>query len=85
MNRTTEKQRAPCARGGPYATRAATAPAGEPSEDRAGALSELIESWIDGEGTAEQRDTMLYLIRALDDDRLSDRKLFPRELRGKSW
>ena len=88
MNRTTEKQRATCARGGPSPTgaaRATTASAGEPSEDRAGALSGLMESWIGGEGTAEQRDTMLHLIRALDDNRLSYRKLFPQQLKGKSW
>lgn len=86
MNRTTEKQRATCARGEPSPTgTAGAAPAGEPSEDRAGALSELMGSWIGGEGAAEQRDTMQRLIRALDDNRPSYRKLFPRQLKGKSW
>ena len=37
------------------------------------------------EGAGEQRETIEYLVRALDEDRLSDRKLFPKELKGKSW
>ena len=35
--------------------------------------------------TGEQRETLEYLIHALDEDRLSNRKLFPKELKGKSW
>ena len=30
-------------------------------------------------------DRFLILVFALDEDRLSDRKLFPKELKGKSW
>jgi len=42
------------------------------------ALAELIQSWIDDvEGAEEQRETLEYLMRALDEDHLSDRKLFP--------
>jgi hypothetical protein len=33
----------------------------------------------------EQRETMDYLIRTLDEDRPADRKLFPAELKGISW
>ena len=48
-------------------------------------LATLIQSWMDGNDTAEQRETIEYLIHALDEDRLSDRKLFPGKLKGKSW
>ncbi|MFM7603409.1 MAG: hypothetical protein ACKO7R_19765 [Pseudanabaena sp.] len=39
----------------------------------------LIQSWIDDEDIEEQQETGQYLISALDEDRLSDRKLFPVE------
>lgn len=45
----------------------------------------LLQSWIDDEDEEEQQETGQYLIQALDDDRLSDRKLFPTELKGISW
>ena len=32
-----------------------------------------------------KRLTLEYLIQVLDEDRLSYRKLFPKELKGKSW
>lgn len=45
----------------------------------------LLRSWrLEGDAE-EQRETGEYLIRALDEDRLSDRKLFPPELKGISW
>ena len=50
---------------------------GESSEDRAAGLGALIRSWTDEEGAGEQRETIEYLVRTLDEDRLSDRKLFP--------
>ena len=37
----------------------------------------LLQSWMDSEDEAEQQETGEYLIQALDDDRLSERKLFP--------
>ena len=44
---------------------------------------------MDAESAEEQRETIEYLVRALDEDRLSDRsfrrKLFPEELKGESW
>jgi hypothetical protein len=45
----------------------------------------LIQSWIDDEDIEEQQETGQYLIRALDEDRLSERKLFPVEMKGITW
>ena len=56
-----------------------------PSDDRTNRLVQLVQSWIDEGDADEQRETLEYLIQALDEDRLSDRKLFPKELKGKSW
>lgn len=44
----------------------------------------LLQCWIDEEDE-EQQETGQYLIHALDDDRLSERKLFPSELKGITW
>ncbi|MBD2318059.1 hypothetical protein [Phormidium tenue] len=46
---------------------------------------DLIQSWIDEEDSDEQQETGQYLICALDKDRLSDRKLFPVEMKGVTW
>ena len=45
----------------------------------------LLQSWIDDEDVEEQQETGRYLIHALDDDRLSERKLFPLEMKGVTW
>ena len=45
----------------------------------------LIQSWIDDENVEEQQETGQYLISALDEARLSDRKLFPIEMKGVTW
>jgi hypothetical protein len=45
----------------------------------------LVESWIAEGDENEQRETGDYLIRALDQDRTSERKLFPSELEGITW
>jgi hypothetical protein len=46
----------------------------------------LLQSWIDDdEGVQEQQETGQFLVCALDDDRLSDRKLFPLEMKGVTW
>lgn len=37
---------------------------------------ELLQSWF-GDDTEEQRETWEYLKKTLDEDRISDRKLFP--------
>ena len=46
---------------------------------------ELLRSWRDPALAEQQKETGEYLIRVLDEDRLSDRKLFPPELKGISW
>ncbi|MCP4657796.1 MAG: hypothetical protein GY856_20505 [bacterium] len=53
--------------------------------DRQETLNALLQSWMDEDDTEEQKETGEYLIRTLDEDRLSDRKLFPTELRGITW
>ncbi|MGK7893345.1 MAG: hypothetical protein AB4372_06900 [Xenococcus sp. (in: cyanobacteria)] len=45
----------------------------------------LIQSWIDDEDVEEQQETGQFLIQALDEDRLSERKLFPIEMKGITW
>ncbi|PZV16865.1 MAG: hypothetical protein DCF20_06860 [Pseudanabaena sp.] len=45
----------------------------------------LIQSWIDDEDIEEQQETGAYLIHALDEDRVSERKLFPVEMKGITW
>jgi hypothetical protein len=44
----------------------------------------LLQSWMDDD-ESEQQETGQYLIHALDEDRLSDRKLFSLERKGISW
>jgi hypothetical protein len=56
-----------------------------PSHDRSAALVALLQSWIEEGDAEEQQQTGNELIRALDEDRLSDRKLFPPELEGVTW
>ena len=56
-----------------------------PPQDHQAELVALLQSWIDEEDAQEQQETGDYLIRVLDEDRLSDRKLFPPELKGVSW
>ena len=52
---------------------------------RAGSLGALLRSWMNNDDGGEHRDTLNYLIRALNEDRLSEREHFPEELKGKSW
>ena len=54
-------------------------------EHRAEGLGGLIRSWMEEENVEEQRETIKYLVRVLDEDRLSGRKLFPEDLEGTSW
>ncbi len=56
-----------------------------PGEARASASAALLQSWIDEEDAEEQWETGEYLIRTLDEDRFSSRKLFPKELKGITW
>jgi len=46
---------------------------------------DMLQSWIEDEDIADQRDTGEYLIQALDEDRLSERKLFPPEMKDTTW
>ena len=55
-----------------------------PKGRRAEAVA-LLQSWIDADDPEEQKETGDFLIRALDEDRPLDRKLFPPELKGISW
>jgi hypothetical protein len=48
-------------------------------------LVNLLQSWIDEEDEQEQQETGEYLIEALDQDRLSERPLFPAELKEVTW
>jgi hypothetical protein len=45
----------------------------------------LLQSWMEDEDAKEQQETGQYLIHSLDDDRLSERKLFPPEMKGVTW
>jgi len=56
-----------------------------PTKDRRSELVSLLQSWVEEGDAEEQRETGEYLIRVLDEDRLSDRKLFPPELKGVTW
>ena len=77
-----------CAKSGLYLTNrqlAELAVQGGLPEGRLEGLGALIRSWMDDEDAGEQRETIEYLVRTLDEDRLSGRKLFPEELKGKTW
>ena len=56
-----------------------------PAADRRAEAISLLQSWLDTGDAAEQKETGDYLVGALDEDRLSDRKLFPPELKGVTW
>lgn len=56
-----------------------------PADDRRVQFLALLQSWIEEEDADEQRETFEYLARSLDEDRPSDRKLFPPGLKGVSW
>ena len=49
------------------------------TQDKSSQLVDLLQSWMDDE---EQKETGAYLIQSIDADRLSDRPLFPSELKG---
>lgn len=56
-----------------------------PPKDRRTELVALLQSWIEEDDPAEQQETGEYLIRALDEDRLADRQLFPPDLKDVTW
>ena len=45
----------------------------------------LLQSWLNEDDLQDQQETGEFLIHALDEDRLSERKLFPSELKGVTW
>ena len=55
------------------------------TQDKSSQLVDLLQSWMDDEDDEEQKETGAYLIQSIDADRLSDRPLFPSELKGVSW
>ena len=57
-----------------------------PYHVQAADLAALLQSWMDDEDDGgEQRETGEYLVRTLDQDRLSGRQLFPGEHMGVTW
>ena len=57
-----------------------------PADRRSDSVA-LLQSWIDADDAeaSDQKATGDWLIQSLDADRLSDRKLFPPELKGVTW
>ena len=55
-----------------------------PMNDRREQFAALLQCWLE-EDQEEQKDTFEYLVRSLDEDRPSQRKLFPSALKGISW
>jgi hypothetical protein len=51
-------------------------PPGRMSEEKAEALKELLRQWREEGDPEEQRETFEALKKAVDEDRLSDRKRF---------
>lgn len=47
-----------------------------PDYDAAGILA-LLQAWSEDEDVEEQRETLAYLQRVLNEDRYSDQKVFP--------
>lgn len=46
---------------------------------------DMLQSWIEDKDTEDQQETGEYLVEAIDEDRLSDRKLFSIEMKGITW
>lgn len=56
-----------------------------PPKDRHTELVTLLQSWLDAGDADDQQETGEYLIRALDEDRLAHRPLFPPDLKDVTW
>lgn len=56
-----------------------------PPSDRADRASALLRAWVEDGDPQEQQETGAYLIRALDEDRPSERPHFPAALKGITW
>ena len=55
------------------------------NKEKQTSLVDVLDSWLDEDDAHEQESTGEFLIKALDEDRLSERKLFPPEMKGVSW
>ena len=56
-----------------------------PLNDQRLELVILLDAWIAEDDSEEPRETGEYLVRVLDEDRLTDRQLFPPELKDVTW
>lgn len=56
-----------------------------PAKDTRQEIVALIESWIEADDVEEQKETGAFLVKALDEDRPSQRPLFVPELKGTTW
>ena len=56
-----------------------------PMDDRRSEAVALLQSWIDEGDEAEQKQAGSSLIQSLNEDRPSERQLFPPELEGVTW
>ena len=77
-----------CSKSGLYLTNPELAELASESgapKGRAEAVGSLIDSWAAAQDGGEQQETIDCLIEGLDSERLSVRKLFPEELKGRSW
>ncbi len=77
-----------CAKSGLYLTNPELAELARESGTttrRAEAVGTLIRSWADKQDGGEHRETVGALVEGLDRERQSVRKLFPEELKGRSW
>ncbi len=80
-----ERLKQEAARQGEYASKVLEEHISQAERERREKAIALVQSWIDEGDEEEQRETGEYLIRVLDEDRPSYRKLFPPELKGISW
>jgi len=46
---------------------------------------DMLQSWIEDQDIEDQQETGEYLVQVLDEDRLSDRKVFPPKMQGITW
>jgi hypothetical protein len=56
-----------------------------PCDDQRRELVTLLHTWMAEGHIEEQRETGEYLVRALDENRLADRKPFPPKLKDVTW